>query len=1376
MTNPYEVNTGNSMVEENDGSVIPDFTVPESTIQRSISDDTIDSTEAANQTEVTQSIERKPLDTRKARVTHYREKRQIMRLPDGEEKTQQLDNWAQSYYGMDYKSYQKWLASRKPTSISGFLAQKSILYNQEVMMSPAVGTVDFATDAANLVPGVNIPKIPEFEQEGATALREISSILIPFLALKGKSMQTGGQVHAAKVAPVWLQRLGNNPVFARFATVGLDLGVGAAVDATVQTNKENDTLATSWKRGRWWGHQVVPEAWTSDGLSSDDKHRANVLEGVRLGFYTDVIIAAAKLLKAGRSVDNVTKYLAEPGNSQKNLDAITKDPLDSKVFDPNDVVSDTLQRSDAKYERDLRSLTTFVLENNEPLTKPTVGIHKIRNELKTGIRTKDFEGIIGAAGRQAQIANNVDSAFGRLGNIITEGIRKSGVQDIAVRNRQIVRSLRDQLVNGGKYSVQLPSGAKLTWKQINNEGTILAEILSDPTLPRGSLNKILENFKETIDGVKRLNPVGFNAVNKASSRLLEDWSDINLQKSTAYFLTSEAGQVSDIAEGARYMRDTDAVGRAHEQILDRLELFDIESSIFDFNFKGRDNLLKSIQADPNNAHKYIKDLDQKFDAKLSDIIPNAKRFRQTLDDIQLNNPEFAEVLRLAYEAADGNVRTIKDLNNYIKNTFGTYSKAIYDGNPEVTSIVHKALMSNVFNSILSAVKTPVKALYGNFGGFISEPVSVMYGALRTGDTVQMRRAAHMYFGLADTLQNGFNYMGLMFRKAATDPGDLSTLFREDLRFDQLKNLEFAKATAEAAAKKGEFGPQALVSIHDELQAIASDPVMRFGPNSMTALDGFTEATQKIAQDKGLAFDELMRRYPDGNWSQKEFQEMWTSYWKKGWDENGVIKQSGVEFARREIALNLNTPLVTRLNPLIKKFPILRSIFMFPTTQMNVLDMFGKYSNFSRVKIGTDFAGDYAELLGPFGTKSINDFIGPGGDLSEVRKVLAKRGIDMTGDPLAKLAHLRNKVRGRVAIGNMAVMGGLIMMSQGRIRGTGHWDSKIQKQRLTQGWVPKTYQGLDGNWHSYEFLGPLGDWLALVANVGDNFNSMNTTTFEKLDKKLAFILGASLTDRSMLSDIEPLFGILSGNENARTRWTGNMTNALFPMAGLRNEIGKNINGMLREVETNDLGEVIRNRNNWLDVVDPENGLGPLINFVTGKPVNQDRGFWGNAMKQTFGWGGEAHPEPESQFLIDIEYDMQPQFNISDGGVPYTSKQKSELKQLLGEDGYFNKRLKDIMARASDMKFTDPNDGTVIKGYVNINRYLRDKGYTSEDFKEYGRIKLMIDIALREAINRVETDVTGYDLIKQQELLKHQAKSAALNQDKERLDRVLNLRNK
>ena len=91
-------------------------------------------------------------------------------------------------------------------------------------------------------------------------------------------------------------------------------------------------------------------------------------------------------------------------------------------------------------------------------------------------------------------------------------------------------------------------------------------------------------------------------------------------------------------------------------------------------------------------------------------------------------------------------------------------------------------MTNIFNSMLSAIGTPVKAMTGNFGGFIAEPAHVFYGALRSGDLHQLRRASHMYFGFTDTFQKGFAYMGRAFRKAATNPEEIATLFRDCLLY------------------------------------------------------------------------------------------------------------------------------------------------------------------------------------------------------------------------------------------------------------------------------------------------------------------------------------------------------------------------------------------------------------------------------------------------------------------------------------------------------------------------------------------------------------------------------------------------------------------
>ncbi len=1343
----------------------------------------VNSTEATTSTEIA-------LATPTNKVDNYATRKQVnneliawQQLPDGEEKDNAANNWAMKHHGVSYAEYEK--KNKKPQNAWQYYQGYSALGNQDLMMSPAVGAIDWLADLGNWatkkvrqplkIP--DIPKIAKFDDEGAQALREISSLVVPFLILRQQAFKVGGSMQAsgiaAKYAP-WLHRLGNNKAFQHLAKIGLDQGVGVFTDVVNQTNSVNDTLATSWKRGKWWGHQLIPEAWTSDKLSPDAKHRANVLEGVRLGFYTDVTEGLVKLIKASRGVSRVgTEFLSEAGKKSKKLDNLTVDPLDSKVFDESDVTTDSLLRSEAKYERDLNTLTDYYKNSdNLDVNKPTVGIHKFSDNAQEGLISKDFDGILGAAKDQAQIANNANTTFGRLGTVITEGFRKSGLNEDVIANRTIIKSLREELINGGKYSVKLPDGSVLPWKTIDQEGTILAEIISDPTLARGDLLRILDTFR---DGTSKLNKVGMNALSKANKEMLAMWSDINTDKATAYFLTSEAGQISDISEGARLVKDSNAVGRANELIVDRIELFDIESKLHDFNFKGRKDLLVQIQADPANAFRYINQLESKYTNKLSKIVPEAKQLRAYLEGIQESSPEFAEAVRLAYEMSDGNVRAVKDLNKYIQNSFGTFNKAFIDANPDIPSYVYKQLMGNVFNSMLSALGTPVRALYGNFGGFIAEPVSVFYGALRSGDVQQLRRASHMYFGFSDTFQNGFKYMGKMFRKAAVDPQSLRNFTRKD--FDTfVTGKELNKEIANAAAKKGELGPQTIQAWGEEMEALANHPWFRFGPNAMTGFDGFTQATQKIAMDKAQAFDELLMKYPDGKWTDAEFQELWQDLYKKNRDAEGFIKDEAVDYARGEIALNLDTKLTEYLNPALKRVPILRSILWFPKTQINSLSIFGKYSpriGFTETgSLGFNFASEHSEFFGAFGKKSTNDFT-----MAEKIASLKKRNKFKSSDAPeiinAKWNHLRNIVQGRAAIGNIAVMGAGLLITQNRIRGNGHWDPKVQKVRNDQGWERKTIQGPDGKWYSYEALGPLGEWLALTVDFADNFDSIGTATFEKMEKKMGFILGAAITDKSLLGSIEPLYDILSGNAAAIARWRTTMENVLFPGASFRNELGKNLFGMLREVNNSDVRELQRNKNNWLDVFDPAGASAPLINFVDGKPINKaGDSIIARTSKTIFGFGGTASPSPESQFLIDIEFDMLPRFNVASNGVEYTSAEKSELKALMGEDGYFNKGLKKIIKESEQVRYTTP-DGKRIKGFIPIMRHFRRTGKTSESLESYSRVVSKIETLLRRSMKRVEPRLSTYDRIKLEGNVLNQINQAAESQQANELNELLEI---
>ena len=1353
-------------------------------------DQNIDNTaEATTSTEVALAPTNKKVDnyaTRKARNDAFYAWR---KLPDGPEKDAAADKWALEYHGTSYANYKKEQDNKKMSALD-FAKGYSPLLNQEKMMSPAVGLVDWMTDLTNWgtqkirqpLKIKDIPKIPKFESEGNQAMREISSLVVPFLILRQKAFSAGGSIQAsgiaAKYAP-WLHRLGNNKAFQRFAKIGLDQGVGVFTDYINKTNEVHDTLATSWKRGKWWGHQLIPEAWTSDKLSPDAKHRANVLEGVRLAFYTDVAEGLVKLIKSSRGVSRVgTEFLTEAGRKSKKLDDLVIDPLDIKVFDETDVTTNNLLKSEAKYQREVDSLTDYYKNSNKlDVTKPTVGIHKFSDNAQEGLIPKSFDGIIGAAKDQAQIAGNINTTFGRLGNLITEGFRKAGLDEDIIANRTLIKSLRNDLINGGKYSVKLPDGSVLPWKTIDKEGTILAEIISDPTLARGDLLRILDNFR---DSTSKLNKVGMNALNKANKEMLAMWSDINTDKATAYFLTSEAGQISDISEGARLVKDSNAVGRANELLVDRIELFDIESKLHDFNFKGRKDLLAQIQADPANAFRYIDQLDSKYTNKLTKIIPEAKQLRAYLEGIQEASPEFAEAVRLAYEMSDGHVRTVKDLNKYIQNTFGTFNKAFIDTTPEIPSYVYKQLMGNVFNSMLSALGTPVRALYGNFGGFISEPVSVFYGALRSGDVQQLRRASHMYFGFADTFQNGLPYMGKMFRKASVDPQSLRNFTRKD--FDTfVTGKKLNQEIANAAAKKGEYGPKVIQAWGEELESLANHPWLRFGPNAMTGFDGFTQATQKIAMDKAQAFDELLMKYPDGKWADSEFQELWQNLYQKNRDADGFIKDEAVDYARGEIALNLDSGLSRWMNPILQRVPVLRSLLWFPKTAINNLSLFGKYSprvgvgpigNWKGGSLGFDFVSEHAEFLGPFGNKASSEFT-----MAEKIASLKKRNKWVKTDAPeivnAKWNHLKNIVQGRAAIGNIAVISAGILASQGRCRGNGHWDPRVQKVRNDQGWERKTCQGPDGKWYSYEFLGPLGDWMALTIDIVDNYDSIGTATFEKMEKKMGFILGASITDKSLLGSIEPLYDILSGNTAAIARWRTTMENVLFPAASFRNELGKNLFGMLREVKNDDVRELQRNKNNWLDIFDPAGAQAPLINFIDGKPINKAGDSpLARTVKTVLGVGGTAAPSKEGQFLIDIEFDMLPQFNVASNGIPYTSSEKAELKTLMGEDGYFNRELNKIMKDAADVRYVTKN-GQRIKGFVNVMRYYRRTGINSDILETYSRIESRVESLLRRSMKRVESRLSTYSRIKEEDLLKNQIDQAASSQQSDELNELLEI---
>jgi hypothetical protein len=302
------------------------------------------------------------------------------------------------------------------------------------------------------------------------------------------------------------------------------------------------------------------------------------------------------------------------------------------------------------------------------------------------------------------------------------------------------------------------------------------------------------------------------------------------------------------------------------------------------------------------------------------------------------------------------------------------------------------------------------------------------------------------------------------------------------------------------------------------------------------------------------------------------------------------------------------------------------------------------------------------------------------------ELLKARNIDITNmDVLAKqnkIADLKYTTRGRKAMGGLAVASAGFMVANGRLRGDGLYDKEAQRAREKQtNWKNRTYMGLDGNWHSYEWLGPLADWVALVANIHDNFDMLGEAPLENFRHKSAFVLSAAITDRTGLSSLKPLLDMLGGDESAMDRWSAGFLNSLGPLAGQRNEWNKLFTDGLIEVE-NDLISLIGNKNRFASVLDPANRLPYVYSPVTGKKTN-DYTFLQRVWNAYSPFKVHASQSEEEAFLQAIEYDMTTTFRTKDG-VRLLTNERSELFRLMGESDQFRRSIREVMRNAGDWK--------------------------------------------------------------------------------------------
>ena len=414
-------------------------------------------------------------------------------------------------------------------------------------VAPAVGILDTAIDTYNMATGFNVPKLPEYEDKASQAIRNISGLVLPSLGLRSMAIQAGTKLQAAGgVGPTWLRSLGNRKSFEYISKFGIDIGTGGLVDYVAEQNQKDDNLAGTLKK--YWPrtYQWIPTSVaTTDDDSPGEKRAKNVNEGAIFGMLSSIVEGAAYLTGAGRSMSRTAKFKPST-NGAKNLSELTKDEFTDIKFSDNPV-EDAVLRNYARKEKELNLLNEYYIsKGEEPIDWSEF------DEGETLVRTKDADGILGAKSDAAQIQNNIDSAWGRIGNLIHEAARKEGIELENLSNRTLVSELTQQLKEGGSFSKRLKSNKLISAKVMDDAGKKLAATLLHPRVEPDEIIGLLDEFKRSVDD-SAIRIVGKKGISSAIKQLKAQMIDLDVHKARAYLATSEAGQVADMAEGARLM-------------------------------------------------------------------------------------------------------------------------------------------------------------------------------------------------------------------------------------------------------------------------------------------------------------------------------------------------------------------------------------------------------------------------------------------------------------------------------------------------------------------------------------------------------------------------------------------------------------------------------------------------------------------------------------------------------------------------------------------------------------------------------------------------------------------------------------------------------
>jgi len=735
-----------------------------------------------------------------------------------------------------------------------------------------------------------------------------------------------------------------------------------------------------------------------------------------------------------------------------------------------------------------------------------------------------------------------------------------------------------------------------------------------------------------------------------------------------------AKQVEGIATGTMFVADDLPIGRQAEMVFDAMKVALTEHKKIGYMW-GLDGKYQQMSLMP----KAVKEATETQLKKISD---DMDEYFGALHDLhkQGRYDELRDLMEI-HALSGGKVRTLEHVHDFLK---AKLTGGQMDG-IHIRGRVRQELQSTFYNSVLSSLKTPIKAVVGtNLIGVI-RPIQAYIGAGLRMNKQEMAVAAATLDSLGKAWAEGIQ----MF-KYNWDLGVNRKAQSYDGKFDLETDLADWQAMKPFYDKYGSATEKRAYEALDTIVKFNTNPWVKYSQNAMGAGDalartiiGRYEMRMRAARqaiDEGVSLDKLTdyaRKYED-NFRDEIF--------KVNGDGKYIVSDAAARMAGDEAAMTRALEENFKGFELISNIPGMKAFFPFVRTGFNALNLTFEHTPLAM------FKDKYKDIMN-------------GNNLEKY----AIRPEDL---PQAQAL-----MEGRIAMGSTIMGMATLAALSGNLTGDYPYDKESRDTWKAAGIQPYSFKVGDV-YISYKDLEPFNTLFSSMANVVQNADVLGEEWTDNWINKLTFMTAAVLVDKSMLAGVEDLARLMNADTSEELlKQTGSRyIRSHLPYAGLLGQLGDILDSNQKEAVS--LQEMIVRRDAIFKSVLPpkydvlskdrsgkqltygaDNPLLKLFNSLSPIPVTITEG------------------DPIKEALVAMRFNL-PEALTTYKGEPLNSLERSEMQRHLSM-GPLRERLERIILQ-------DPAWREGFEAYKNSNLQISE-GYPlySQQFYQ------LVDQAFRDA---------------------------------------------